>query len=345
MRAWSVTAWDRDLVPLDRPTPQPAGTEVLLEVRAAGVCHSDLHICEGHYDLGGGHRAYMADRGIRLPFAPGHEVVGTIVAAGPDAGDVAVGAIRLVYPWIGCGRCAVCARGEEPYCAAPRFVGIFRDGGYATHVLVPHPRYLLDVAGLAAEAAAPLACSGLTTFAALQKIDPAILFHEPVLLIGAGGLGLMAVSILARLGGHGAIVADIDPAKRAAALSMGALAVVGTDAPLTAPVRAAIDFVGAPSTVQWALENLHKGGKLIVVGLIGGAITLPIPPLATRATTIQGSYVGTLAELEALMALVRARPLAPIPTSVRPLDEANAALADLRAGRVTGRAVLMPRHA
>ena len=341
MHSYSVTTWNAALERLERPTPVPAGTEVLLTVDAAGVCHSDLHICEGHYDLGGGKRARMADRGVTLPLAMGHEVAGTVAATGPDVDGVAVGSRWLVYPWIGCGGCEVCRRGEEPYCLTPRFVGIFRDGGYASHVVVPHPRYLLDYGGLPPEIAAPYACSGLTTFGALRKIDPAVLRDEPVVLIGAGGLGLMCLTLLAAMGAHGAIVVDVDADKRAAALRLGALAAVDGSEPLPG-VRAAIDFVGAPDTVRLGLAALKKGGKLVLVGLIGGELTIPLPPIASRAITIQGSYVGTLAELHELMELVRGGTVATVPTSRRPLDDASAVLDELRAGKVVGRAILVP---
>ena len=354
MRSYSVTAWNEALQPLDQPTPVPAGTEVLLRVTAAGVCHSDLHVCEGHYDLGGGKRLRMADRGVTLPLAMGHEIAGTVVAVGPDAGDApAPGSAQLVYPWIGCGICAFCARGEEPYCPRPRFLGIFRDGGYATHVLVPHPRYLLETGDLPPEVAAPYACSGLTTYSALRKIDAAILREEPVVLVGAGGLGLMCLTLLGAIGARGAIVLDIDADKRAAAVKLGALdAIDAADPDAVAQVlsltpngggtRAVIDFVGSPDTVRLGLGCLVKGGKLVLVGLIGGEITLSLPLIPSRATTIQGSYVGTLTELRELMELVRGGRIPQMPTTCHPLEEADAVLGALRAGRVVGRAVLVP---
>ena len=341
MHSYSVTTWNAALERRERPTPAPVGTEGLLAVDAAGVCHSDLHICEGHYDLGGGKRALMADRGVTLPLAMGHEVAGTVVATGPEVRGLAVGSKWLVYPWIGCGVCDTCLRGEEPYCLTPRFVGIFRDGGYASHIVVPDPRYLLDYGDIPAEIAAPYACSGLTTFSALRKFDPAILRDEAIVLIGAGGLGLMCLTLLAAMGAHGAIVVDVDADKRAAALRLGALAAVDGSEKLPG-VRAVIDFVGSPDTVRLGLASLQKGGKLVLVGLIGGELAIPLPPIASRAIAIQGSYVGRLDELRELMELVRSRPVARVPTTRRPLGDANAVLDELRAGKVVGRAVLIP---
>jgi propanol-preferring alcohol dehydrogenase len=170
-------------------------------------------------------------------------------------------------------------------------------------------------------------------------------------IVGAGGLGLMCLSILKAMEGRGAIVLDIDADKRAAAMQIGALAAIDPAAPdarqqiLTAAggaLWAAVDLVGSSSTVQLCIDCLTKGGALIVVGLYGGAVTIPTPYLPLRALTVRGSYTGSLAELKELVALVRRAPLPYVPMRVRPLDEANAALADLKAGRVIGRQVLGP---
>jgi len=112
MKSYDVCECGAPLRLMERPTPKPVGTEVLLKVVAAGVCHSDLHIWEGHYDLGGGKRLKLSDRGVKLPLTMGHENVGEIVAVGPDAAGVKVGQRMLVHPWLGCGECALCWRGE-----------------------------------------------------------------------------------------------------------------------------------------------------------------------------------------------------------------------------------------
>jgi D-arabinose 1-dehydrogenase-like Zn-dependent alcohol dehydrogenase len=350
MKSYDLCSCGAPLELIERPTPEPRGTEVLLRVLAAGVCHTDLHVWDGYYDLGSGRKLLMADRGVKLPLTMGHENVGEVVAVGPDARGVEVGARRLVFPWIGCGRCAVCQRGEDNLCPAPQYVGIFRAGGYGDHLLVPHPRCLFELGALPAEKAAPLACSGLTTYGALKKVGPA-LQRDPILVMGAGGLGLMCLSLLRAMGGRGAIVVDIDPAKREAALRAGALAAVDGAAPDAArriadaagtALYAAIDLVGASSTVQLGMSALAKGGKLIVVGLFGGDLPVSVALLPLRAMTLQGSYVGTPAELAELLVLVRREGMPEIPITTRPLAEANDALRDLRAGRLLGRAVLVP---
>jgi alcohol dehydrogenase, propanol-preferring len=350
MKSYDVCKCGAPLEMREQPTPEPTGNEVLLRVLAAGVCHSDLHFWEGVYDLGGGKQLKLTERGIVLPLTMGHETVGEVLAFGPEAKGVKVGDKRLAYPWIGCGECKVCQRGEEQLCVKPRFLGVFRPGGYCDHLLVPHPRYLVEFGDIPPEQAAPLACSGVTAYGALRKVG-GVLQTEPVVIIGAGGLGLMCLSILKSLGGHGAIVVDIDPAKRAAAKEFGALAVVDANAAdAVGQIRAAadggawavIDFVGSSRTVQLGMDCLTKGGKLIVVGLFGGEITMPTPYIPIKAMTLQGSYTGSLAELKELIELVRQAPLPLVPVRHRPFAEAYAALTDLKAGKVIGRTVLGP---
>ena len=350
MKSHQLTAFGAPLEARDSEASEPTGTEMLLEVRAAGMCHSDVHLWEGYYDLGGGKQSKMEGR-VPLPQTMGHETVGQIVASGPDAGGFDATRTYLVYPWIGCGECPACRRSEENMCSRmPRYLGVFRAGGYSTHILVPHPRYLIDIGDLSPQQAAPLACAGLTTFSAIKKIGPAIT-EAPILILGAGGLGLMALGLLKALGGKGAAVVDIDPGKRDAALQAGAIAAIDGRAEdaakqvLTAlgePPIAAIDFVGTPDTVTLGMTVLAKGGNCIVVGLHGGEVTLPIPSFPLRVIGIVGSFVGNLAELNELVTLAKAGKVPSIPIQERPLDQADALLNDLRHGKVVGRGVLVP---
>jgi D-arabinose 1-dehydrogenase-like Zn-dependent alcohol dehydrogenase len=316
----------------------------------SGVCHSDVHIWDGYYELGGGKRMMLKDRGIKLPLTMGHENVGTVVAAGPDAQGARIGAVCLAHPWIGCGECAVCRRGDEQLCRTARNLGVFSDGGYADHMLVPHPRYLFDIGDLPAARAAPLACSGITTYGALKKLGT-VLKEEPIVIIGAGGLGLMGLALHKMMGGKAAIVVDIDPVKREAATKGGAFATVDSGAAdavgqITALTGGGawgvVDLVGSSATVKLGCDSLTKGGKLVVVGLFGGDVTVPTPYFPLRAMTIQGSYVGSLPEMKELLDLVRAHGLPPVPLRTRPLEEVNATLNDMRAGKIVGRVVLTP---
>lgn len=350
MKSFDVCQCGAPLQLMQRPTPVPAGTEVLLKVLAAGVCHSDLHFWDGVYDLGGGKRLKLADRGMKLPLTMGHENVGEVVAIGPQATDVEVGDRRLVHPWIGCGDCAVCRRGAENLCLKPGFVGVFRPGGYADHLLVPHPRYLLDIGDMRPAAAAPLACAGVTAYSALKKFGD-LIKREPLVIIGFGGVGSMCLALLTAMGGVGAVVCDIDPKKRELAERMGALAAIDNHGPdaikevtraANGAVWAIVDFVGASDTVRFGVDCLVKGGHLVVVGLFGGEVTISTPFFPIRAMTVQGSYVGTLAEMTELLDLVRRTGLPNIPIHSRPLAEASAALDDLKAGKIVGRVVLTP---
>ncbi len=268
MRSFQVCRCGEPLQVVERSTPQPTGTQVLLKVIAAGVCHSDIHIWDGYYELGGGKRLNLLERGIKLPLTMGHENVGEVVAVGPDAKGVKIGARMLAHPWIGCGECAICKTGEEQFCKTPRNLGVFSDGGYADHVMVPHPRYLFEIGDLAPERAAPLACSGITTYGALKKAG-SIIKDEPVVIIGAGGLGLMCLALNTMMGNKGAIVVDIDPVKRDAAKKAGALAVIDGNAPDAAKqimaltnggAWAVIDYVGSSATVQ-ARRRQHYQGR------------------------------------------------------------------------------------
>ncbi len=344
----SLVAYGAPLCETIAECPRPAGTEVLVRIDSCGVCHSDLHMQDGYFLLAGGKRLDVT-AGRALPFTLGHEIAGTVAAAGPQAEGAALGEPVAVFPWIGCGACAACAAGEENLCAAPRHLGIYVDGGYASHVLVPHPRYLLPYAPLSPAFAGALMCSGLTAFAALKRIE-AQAARGPVLLVGLGGVGMMGLALARAMFPHAPLVADIDPAKRDAALAGGAAAAFDPADPgarkallaRTGGVHAACDFVGSEASLQFATGAIAKGGKVVVTGLLGGTLTMAIAMFPLKAMSIEGTLAGTLAEARAMLALARAGKIAPIPLTERPLAAAQSALEDLRAGRVVGRVVLRP---
>lgn len=349
-RCYCLTNHHGPLEMRDRPIPEPKEGEVLVKVTGAGVCHSDLHIWEGYYDLGGGKKISLKDRGIALPMTLGHEIAGEIVKVGPNAKGAKLGTSVVVYPWIGCGTCAVCKSGDENICLKARSIGVFRDGGYARYVIVPDARYCIDILSLDPAEAAPLACSGVTTYSALKKFGPRIQ-HEPVVIMGAGGLGHMALKILAAMGGQGAIMVDIDKTKRDAAVAAGALKAIDGSAPDAAKqimdatgggARMILDLVGAASTVNLGLAAATRGTEIVVVGLYGGEINVSVPLFPLRPLAIRGSYVGNLAELVEIVDLAKTGKLKLVPVTRRPLDDANAALMDLKHGRVIGRVVLVP---
>ena len=345
----SLMEYGKPLQATQAETPKPQGTEVVLRVSHCGVCHSDIHLQDGYFDLGGGQKLDV--RGNRpLPFTFGHEIAGSVEALGPDAQGVTTGKRYAAFPWIGCGKCGLCARDDEHMCSAPRALGVTVDGGYATHVLVPHPRYLFDVEGVAPEIAGPLMCSGLTGYGAVKKALPYLRFG-PLLIVGLGGVGMMGLQFARALTNVPILVADIDAAKREAALKLGAKeafdpADAGARKAIAKAsaggVGAAVDFAGSDKSLAFAHSVVAKGGAAIVVGLIGGSFTLPVPMFALRALTIMGSYVGSMAEAREMLDLVKAGKIAPIPVEKRPLDQTGRSLDDLREVRIVGRVVITP---
>jgi len=348
MRSYKITQFGSPLCEAVEPVPEPVGTQVLLKVRACGVCHSDLHILDGYFDLGHGKKMDLT-RGIQLPKVLGHEIAGVVEAIGPDAQGVSAGDARIVYPWGGCGQCSLCRHGKEHLCMRPRSLGTVLDGGFSNYVLVDTPDYLVDFGDVPEDFAATLACSGLTSYSALLKAGP-VGAEDPLLIIGAGGVGLAAVGLAKAVHGVAPVVADIDPAKREAASEAGASMAVDPRDPdirkqlikQTGGFASVIDFVGAEATAEFGLSVLRRGGKMILVGLFGGALELPLPTVPLRGISIVGSYVGSLAELGDLAELAKDGKIRPMPLEVRPLQAAQDTLDDLREGRIFGRAILRP---
>jgi alcohol dehydrogenase len=345
MHRQSLTAYGAPLCETVVETPRPQGTQVLVRIRRCGVCHSDLHMQDGYFTLGEGKQLDVR-AGRTLPFTLGHEISGEVAEAGPDS-HAEVGAQVAVYPWIGCGQCPACKAGDENICANPRHLGITVDGGYATHVLVPHPRYLIDYAPLSPSYAGALMCSGLTAYAALKRLAGRA-SRAPLLLVGAGGVGLMGLALTRAMYGEAPFVADIDPAKREAALKAGAReAFDPSDAgarkavlKASGGIYAAVDFAGSDKSLHFATGVLAKGGKVVVTGLIGGGYATAVAMFPLKAMSIEGTQTGTLAEARELIDLVRAKKISAPPIAERPLAFASQTLDELRAGKIVGRVVL-----
>ena len=348
MFSYDVLDWGKPLEKIERKTPVPQGAEVLVNLKYCGVCHSDAHIRDGYFDLGGGKRLLMSERGMEPPVTLGHEPFGTVIDAGPQAVGVPIGEDRLIYPWTGCGACARCNEGLDNYCMAPRMIGIQRPGGYADNLIVPHPRYLIDARGLDPLWAATLSCSGLSSYAAVSKLRP-IPRNEWVAILGAGGLGLSAIGMLRAVRHERIVVADIDSQKLSAAEKAGAAATLdGRKGDVAVRLKAltkgalfgVVDFVGAKETAQLAIDCVRKGGKLVLVGLFGGEIALSIATTILRAITVQGSHLGSVEELKAVVQLARDGKIKPIPLERRGLSDVNRTLDELKKGTVTGRVVV-----
>jgi len=318
-------------------TPTPTGKQVLVKVKAVGVCHSDLHLWEGGYDTGDGFMK-VTDRGVRFPVIPGHEIVGTVAQIGDSVEGIRVGDDVLVYPWIGCGSCPTCEKGDTNLCEAPQSLGVFQDGGYAEYSLIPDYKFLAKISGIDLEGAASLACSGLTAYTAVKK---AILNSpENILIVGAGGLGLMAVQITKALSNANIICADLDDERLNKAKEFGANNIINTNAIGYGQPEASknimsicnekgpdsiIDFVNAPPTVKLDLSvNLSL-------------VTIPL-----KAITIQGAYTGNYNDMIELLDLAKRGVIKPIISKHYSLDEVNNALEDLKNRKIVGRSVINP---
>jgi alcohol dehydrogenase, propanol-preferring len=350
MRAWAVVEAEKPLQEIEQPTPEPQGTQVLVEVSHCGVCHSDVHFWEGYLDLGGPEKTPITALGLKPPLTLGHEIFGTVVALGPEAQGkgVKVGDKRIVFPWVGCGECDACLQENDNMCLKGAAIGVRASGGFGSHVLVPHPRHLIDAGGVDPAVAATYACSGLTVYSAIKKVMPRPA-DSPIVVIGAGGLGLSAIEILKALGHRNIISVDVSEEKRKAALKAGATKVVdgsGEGAPdrikeaAGGPAPAIIDLVNSTQTVANDVASLGRGGKLVLVGMFGGRLDMPLMTFPSQAITIQGNFVGNPKELRELVDLAKAGKLKPIPVEKRPKDQVTRTLKELRDGKITGRVVL-----
>jgi len=330
-------------------TPTPTDKQVVVKVKAVGVCHSDLHLWEGGYDTGDGFMK-VTDRGVKFPVIPGHEVVGTVAEIGDSVEGVKVGDDVLVYPWIGCGDCSTCEKGDTNLCETPQSLGVFQDGGYAEYSLIPDYKFLVKISGIDLEGAASLACSGLTAYTAVKKAisnSP-----ENILIVGAGGLGLMGVQIAKALCNAKIICADLTDEKLQKAKEMGADHTVNTkDSEASKNIMSIcngkgadsiIDFVNAPPTVKLDLSVVRKRGNIVLVGLFGGAVDLPLVSIPLKAITIQGAYTGNYNDMIELVDLAKRGVIKPIISKHYSLNDANVALEDLKNRKVIGRSVINP---
>lgn len=347
MRRQSLVKFDAPLSETVIAVPKPQGRQVLVRVERCGLCHSDLHIQDGYADLGGG-RKLDTTRGMTLPFTLGHEIAGVIENVGPDLSRSLIGAKKAVFPWIGCGECRDCAKGDENLCLSQRFLGVTIDGGFASHVLVPDSKYLLDYDPLSVNLAATLMCSGVTAYGALKR-----LVDRPrqrnLLLIGLGGVGMMGVAFAQAMFQQGITVADVNPAARAVALANGAYMAYdpGEEGVVKRVARETdggfdgiVDFVGSENSLAFAISAVARGGKIVVSGLFGGSCGLPIVQWVYKRMTIEGFMVGTLAEAHELMTLARSGMIKPTPMREEPMSDVQKWIDELRAGRVVGRIIL-----
>eukprot|EP00117_Sycon_ciliatum_P013540 scpid66507/ scgid14168/ NAD-dependent alcohol dehydrogenase len=357
--------WERrqaQLAPLD---PRA----VRIKVMYAGLCHSDLHLWQGGYDIGRGQTYNFQDRpGHEYPIVPGHEIAGQVCELGsavtPEDG-LAVGDHVAVYPFIGCGECPQCLHKRDNFCEKPlqRVLGFQRPGGFSTHTTVPDPRFVLKVpVGLDLRTVAVATCSGLTAFSAVQESRSALALSSSVrgrarlLVVGCGGLGQWAIRLatailpVAKLDVY---AADCREEQLETARTCGAMATVHWAQGLSADevkertlsvcgdrVDVVIDFVGSSQTTSHSLGVLQQGGTLLVVGLYGGALEHPLPLLPLRCHRIIGLHAGSTAALAELLALIHENNIKSPPMELFNWHQLNSAVVKLSQAKIHGRAVI-----
>ena len=315
MRVAALHRYGDPLVLQDWPDPEPTGDQVVVDVRAAGMCHTDLHL--------------MQWRNRPLPLVMGHEIAGHADGLGPV----------LVHQSWGCGRCAICRRGDEQLCPDVAEAGFERPGGYAEKVLVPSAKYLIPLDGLAPERAAPLTDAGSTAYRAVRRAAAFLPPGGRAVLIGVGALGQFGVQFLRLLTDAEVIAVDVSDAKLARAAELGAHRTVRAEQ-LAGPVDVVLDFVCESDTLALAARLVQPGGLIMRIGSGDGWLRFGrgvVPPEVTF-TSARG---GSLADVRAVLAHARRGELRWDVETIA-LDEVNDGLERLRRGEVTGRLVLIP---
>jgi alcohol dehydrogenase, propanol-preferring len=357
MKGAQILKTNEPLVINEVEKPKPEGNQVLVRVAATGVCHSDLHLWEGGYAGPKGVLMKVEDRGVKFPLIPGHEISGTIDEVGNSVNNFNIGDKVLVYPWLGEGTCPACISGEQNLCDNPRTLGIYQNGGYAQYVLIPDSKFLIRLDHLEFDSASSLACSGLTAYNAVKKAKPTHGLEDShnIVIVGAGGLGLMAVQVAKAIYKSRITVIDVNDQKLAEAKKLGADNIINTkekqdvvkeikDLTNDSGTDVVIDFVNNNITSVNSFNMLRKRGKLIMVGLFGGSMELNLPMIPLRGYTLTGAYTGTFQDLTELVELASNGKVRTVLDRRFSLDEVNEALHDLKNGKIIGRAIITPNQ-
>lgn len=318
MKSLVLVEANKPLILEEREIPVASGPgEEVIKVIACGVCHSDIHVADGHF-------------GGPLPLVLGHEVVGE---------HAELGRVLLYAPW-GCRKpdCRQCNAGLEMICANSHEAGVVDDGGYAEYMRVPSRDYLIPIGDLDPATTAPLACGGLTAFRAVKRTLPHLnVPGAKAVIIGAGGLGQFAIQFMKKLANVELTVLDMSDDKLAAALELGADHAV-KQLPEGVKYDAIIDFVGAKPTMEAAAGAVNRQGILVVVGLAGGRLEFGVGVIPSEAV-LTTSIWGSLEELKELLEFVRTQGVEHLVETMH-LDDAQEALERLRRGDIRGRVVL-----
>jgi propanol-preferring alcohol dehydrogenase len=348
VRALRLTEWGSDPVLTDVPIPEPGPGQVLVQVGGAGACHSDLHFMR---DFDGESVLWQP------PFTLGHENAGWVHSLGDGVHGWGVGQpVAVSGPW-GCGNCARCRAGIEIYCEDPLGApapggggGLGLDGGMADYLLVPSADFLVGLPdNLDPVRAAPLTDAALTPYHAIRRSLHKLTPDATALVIGAGGLGHLAVQLLRALTSVRIVVIDPRESARTLATAAGADMVLppaeenGTAIREFAKgrgVEVALDFVGSTETMALAATSARHLGDVTIVGIAGGTFGFSFGSTPVEAS-LQFTYWGTRAELVEVLDLASRGHVAPV-ISTFSLDDAPTAYAQLESGEITGRAVIVP---
>jgi propanol-preferring alcohol dehydrogenase len=318
-------------------TPAPAAGEVLIKVEACGVCHSDLHLAQGDWD--------MLRPITKMPLIGGHEIAGVVTALGDGVTDLKVGE-RVGVPWLHwtCGDCEYCRAGRETLCGKQKITGCTVDGGFAEYVKAPASHVAKLPAELTAQQAAPLLCAGLTVYKALK--NSGIAKGERVAVFGIGGLGHLAIQIAHAMGVQVCAI-DISAEKLELARSLGAeWTINAATEPLPKGVRAiggahvAMVTSASASAYETALRCLRKGGTLAVVGMPNEPFKVSAVALVSGETRIVASAVGTREDLRELFEMVAKFPIR-CHIETRPLESLPAVFDEMKRGTLLGRVVIV----
>jgi NAD+-dependent secondary alcohol dehydrogenase Adh1 len=323
------------------PEPEISGPlDVIVKIGGAGVCRTDLHIMEGQWD---------AAMGTPLPYILGHENAGWVHEVGSAVTNVAVGDTVILHPTPTCGLCHACRAGDDMHCVNSSFPGLSADGGMAEYLLTSARACVKLEPQTKPEDVAALADAGITAYHAVRKAIPLLYPGTTCVVIGAGGLGHIGVQCLAALTATRIIVVDRNPDALKLAEQLGARHTVVADGRHVAAVKdltggngaeVVLDFVAEQGAEMDGWNMTAPAGSYFVIGY-GGTLEIPTLDIISTERNIIGNIVGTYNELAELMALAQAGKVT-LHTRTYPLDAAVEALGDLDAGRVRGRAILVP---
>ncbi len=341
MKAVRLHAFHAPPVVGEVPEPTISGPlDVIVKVGGAGVCRTDLHIIEGQWD---------AAMGTPLPYTLGHENAGWVHEVGSAVTNVTVGDTVILHPTPTCGFCRACRAGADMHCVASTFPGLSTDGGMAEYLLTSARACVKLDPRTAPEDVAALADAGITAYHAVRKAIPLLYPGTTCVVMGVGGLGHIGVQCLAALTATTIVVVDRNPEALKLAESLGADHTVVADgthvqavADLTGGAGAdvVLDFVAEQGAEHDGWAMTRRAGSYFVIGY-GGTVRIPTLDIISTERNIVGNIVGTYNELAELMALAQAGKVT-LHTRTYPLTAAADALADLDAGRVRGRAILVP---